>query len=204
MARIVIPAEPLSDGPTALRGWRDADISAIVAACQDPEIPRWTRVPLPYRETDAKAYMLQRHEAIHAGTMAPFAIVAAADPEHLLGSISLLHFAWRHYRAEVGYWLAREGRGQGHVTRAVELICAWGFETLELERIELLAATGNTASQRVAERAGFQREGLLRSHTVAGERRLDMVAYARLATPQRPRGAPPASRGRLRAIRRRS
>ncbi|MDQ6606975.1 MAG: GNAT family N-acetyltransferase, partial [Actinomycetota bacterium] len=180
MARIVLPGEPLGDGQTALRPWRDADIPALTMACQDPEIPRWTRVPTPYRETDARAYMLQRYEAIHAGVMAPFAIIDAADGR-LLGSISLMRFAWEHARGEVGYWLAGDARGRGHATRAVRAICAWGFAALRLERIDLLASTGNLASQRVAERAGFKREAVFRSHTRGSAGREDMVAYGLLA-----------------------
>ncbi len=180
MPRIVLPGEPLVDGDTALRPWRDSDIPALTEACQDPEISRWTRVPMPYRETDARAYMLQRYDAVHAGVMAPFAIVLAGG-ERLLGSVSLMRFSWEHARGEVGYWLARDARGQGHATRAVRAICAWGFATLRLERIDLLAATGNRASQRVAERAGFTAEAVLRSHTRGQTERQDMVAYGLLA-----------------------
>jgi RimJ/RimL family protein N-acetyltransferase len=82
VSRIVLPAEPLSDGRTALRPWRDSDLSAIVAACQDPEIGRWTRVPSPYGEADARAFLLERYDAIHAGRSAPFAIVAPSRAEH--------------------------------------------------------------------------------------------------------------------------
>jgi RimJ/RimL family protein N-acetyltransferase len=180
VARIVLPGEPLVDGETALRPWRDADIPALTAACQDPEISRWTRVPAPYGETDARAYMLQRYDAIQAGVMAPFAITASSDGR-LLGSISLMRFAWEHARGEVGYWLARDARGLGHATRAVQAICAWGFAALRLERIDLLASTGNRASQLVAERAGFTREAVLRSHTRSSAGREDMVAYGLLA-----------------------
>jgi len=98
----------------------------------------------------------------------------------LLGSISLVRFAWEHARGEVGYWLARPARGQGHATRAVRLICGWGLEVLGLERIDLLAATGNPASQRVAERAGFTREAVLRSYMRANFERQDMVAFGLL------------------------
>src|SRR5436190_17479415 len=126
MPKIVLRAEPLIDGPTALRPWRDSDINSIVEACQDPEIVRWTRVPEQYGEVDARAYLMQRYEATHAGAIAPFAIVCAEDLDHLLGSISLLRPVWEHARAEVGYWLAPEGRGHGHVTRALRLITAFG------------------------------------------------------------------------------
>ena len=179
--RIVLPGDPLLDGTTALRAWRDSDLDPLVVACQDPEISRWTRVPYPYASTDARAYLLQRHDSLHAGIAAPFAIVSAADRDHLLGSISLMRFSWQHARAEVGYWLATAARGEGHATRAVRLITAWGFRSLALQRIELMAATGNPASQRVAERCGFTREAVLRSYLQAQHERQDMVAFGLLA-----------------------
>ncbi|MFZ0044154.1 MAG: GNAT family N-acetyltransferase [Solirubrobacteraceae bacterium] len=178
--RIVLPADPLVEGATALRPWRDSDVEGLVAACQDPEIVRWTRVPPRYGEPEARAYLRQRYDAAFAGLTAPFAVVAS-DDGHLLGSISLVHFAWRHSRAEVGYWLAREARGHGHATRALRLICAWAFAALGLERIDLMAATGNPASQHVAERVGFQREAVLRSYMRATYERQDMVAFGLLA-----------------------
>jgi RimJ/RimL family protein N-acetyltransferase len=170
----------LLNRPTALRPWRDSDLHAIVAACQDPEIARWTSVPAAYGEADARGYLLNRYHALHAGLTAPFAIVAADAGSELLGSISLMRPGWEHRRAEVGYWLGASARGQGHATRAVRLICAWGFEALGLERIELLAATGNPASQRVAERAGFTREAVLRSYMRQQGERRDMVAFGLL------------------------
>ncbi len=182
MSRVVLPGTPLVDGATALRPWRDSDLHAIVAACQDPEIARWTRVPWPYGESDARRYLLQRFDAIHCGTSAPFAIVRAGADSVLLGSISLMAPEWSDRRAEVGYWLAREARGHGHATRAVRLICHWGFESLGLERIDLLAASANGASQRVAERARFTREGLLRSYMSGKEGRQDMIAFGLLSS----------------------
>lgn len=180
--RIVLPGEPLVDGPTALRAWRDSDLRPLVTACQDPEISRWTRVPFPYGPSDARNYLLQRHDALHAGASAPFAVVRAEDRDQLLGSISLMRFSWKNARAEVGYWLARDARGQGHITRAVRLITNWGFVHLGLQRIDLVAATGNPASQRVAERCGFTREAVLRSYMVSKTGRDDMVAFGLLPT----------------------
>lgn len=178
---IVLPRRPLVDGPTALRAWRDDDIDAIVRACQDPQIARWTRVPENYTEVDAYAYLLERDASLHAGATAPFAIVAADELGRLLGSVSILRLRWEHLRGEIGYWLAPEARGTGHATRAVGLACDWAFRSLGLERIDLLAAVGNAASQRVAERAGFTREAVLRSHTRGPHGREDMVAFALFA-----------------------
>jgi RimJ/RimL family protein N-acetyltransferase len=179
--RILLPAEPLVEGETALRAWRDSDLPGLVEACQDHEIVRWTRVPASYGEADARAYLRQRYDAAFAGLTAPFAVVDAADRQ-LLGSISLMRFSWENARGEVGYWLARPARGHGHATRAVRLICAWGFAALRLERIDLMAATGNPASQHVAERAGFTREAVLRSYMQGAFERQDMVMFGLLKT----------------------
>jgi RimJ/RimL family protein N-acetyltransferase len=178
--KVVLPAEPIVEGPTALRPWRESDIPAIVAACQDREIPRWTSVPYDYGEADARGFMLARYDAILNATAAPFAIVSAADHDELLGSVSLLRLAWLNLRGEVGYWLADSARGRGHATRAVLAICRWGFEALGLQRIDLHAATGNAASQRVAQRCGFTREAVLRSYLRGKDGRQDIVVFGLL------------------------
>ena len=179
--RIVLGAQPLVEGATSLRPWRDDDADDLVELCRDPEIARWTRVPAAYGPADARAYLMSRYESTHAGLSAPFAITET-DGGALVGSISLMRFHWAHRRGEVGYWLGARARGRGHATRAVGLVCAWGFRALALERIDLLAATGNPASQRVAQRAGFTREAALRSYMQGTAERLDMVCFGLLAS----------------------
>lgn len=179
--RIVLAAEPLVDGPTSLRPWRDDDLPALARIGRDPDVTHWMGLPREYRDSDARAYLMSRYDGLHVGIRAPYAIVSC-DDGGLLGSIALAHFAWEDGRGEVGYWLASGARGAGHATRAVRLISAWGFEALGLERIELQAAVDNPASQRVAERAGFSREAVLRSRwTTYGGERHDMVCFGLLA-----------------------
>jgi RimJ/RimL family protein N-acetyltransferase len=179
MTRIVLPGEPLVDGPTVLRPWRDSDVRAVAEACADPEIARWTTVPDNYGEADARAFLLYRYDAMLAGNTAPFAVVSVADK--LLGSIALMRLDWDHRRGEAGYWLAAWARGQGHATRALQLISSWGFRSLGLGRIDLFAATANVPSQRVAERAGFVPEAVLRSYMRGKQGQQDMIAYGLLA-----------------------
>ena len=64
---------------------------------------------------------------------------------------------------EIGYLVAAEARGQGIAGRSVALLTRWGFDELGLERIELRIDTDNVASARVAERAGYRLDGVLRS-----------------------------------------
>src|ERR687897_987938 len=71
---------------------------------------------------------------------------------------------WVHGRiGELGYWAAPEFRGRGYVTRAVRLLSRWAFDDVELPRLQLGTFPGNTASERVAQKCGFTREGLLRA-----------------------------------------
>jgi RimJ/RimL family protein N-acetyltransferase len=181
-ARIVFPPQPFGDGVVALRRWRDEDLTWLVEALQTPEIPRWTRMPYPYRETDGRSFLARRDEEARHGLAAHFAIVEAPDGPPL-GGISLQRFAWEHERADVGYWVSLPAQGRGVATRALRLACDFGFRTLGLQRIGLQAAAANLASQTVAERGGFTREALLRSWQAGGDgRRADYVAFGRLVT----------------------
>jgi ribosomal-protein-alanine N-acetyltransferase len=178
--RPLVLSEPLSDGVVALRHWRDDDVPAIVAACQDPEIPRWTHVPVPYTEEDARSYLMALPTAMAAGERCSFALVAGGDEP--VGNVGFPRVSWPDERAEVGYWLAAHARGRGLVTRAVRLISAWGLHEVGFHRIELMASTENGASLRVAERVGFTREGVLRGYALASGVRRDIVMFSRLAS----------------------
>jgi RimJ/RimL family protein N-acetyltransferase len=152
---LALPDPPLSDGVVALRRWTAADLPAIVEACQDPEIPRWTLVPSPYGESDARAYLERVADGWDADARATFAVVDAADPGALLGAAGLYAIEWDLRVADIGYWVAAPARGRGVATRAVELLAGWAFGSLGLERLDLRAHEHNTASHAVARRAGF-------------------------------------------------
>jgi RimJ/RimL family protein N-acetyltransferase len=98
----------------------------------------------------------------------------------VLGCISLDEVRLDHGRAAVGYWLAPEARGRGAATQAVRLLARWAFAELGLARLELTCGPDNEASQRIAERCGFSREGLLRSHVPFKGGRRDSVIYSLL------------------------
>jgi RimJ/RimL family protein N-acetyltransferase len=87
----------------------------------------------------------------------------------------------RRENGEIGYWCAAEARGRGVVTRAVRMLSRYAFDELEIGRLEIFVDVDNAASRRVAERAGYQLEGVLRSHILNrdGSRR-DVVIYSLL------------------------
>src|SRR6266511_2375891 len=169
MAAIPLPAPPLRDASLALRPFHHGDAGAIVAACQDPEIPRWTAVPSPYGDQDARDYLSRAELDRRRGHELGLAVVDAASGA-LLGAVGLRPDP-EHRKGELGYWIAAGARRRGVGARAVRLLALWALRDLGLERLEILVNPANLASQRLAERAGFTREGLLRSYRVRkGER----------------------------------
>ncbi|MFL5835028.1 MAG: GNAT family N-acetyltransferase [Solirubrobacteraceae bacterium] len=175
MGPIPLPDPALADGDLALRPWRPEDVPALVAACKDPEIPRWTLVPSPYSEDDARLWLAAQSAARRGGRRVELAIVDLDD--RLLGSIAIARSADGRV-GEVGYWVAAEARRRGVATRSVQLLAEWAFDELGLERIELLTEPENRASQRVAEAAGFTRERLLRAHREQKGTLRDFYLYA--------------------------
>ena len=80
----------------------------------------------------------------------------------------------------MGYWVAPEQRRRGAASRSVRLLTDWAFDTLGIVRVQLMADRRNDASQAVARRCGFQREGVLRSYEDRLGTRIDYVMFSRL------------------------
>lgn len=163
MSELRWPRRALTDGTVVLRRWREEDLPQLVEICQDPEIQRRTRVPSPYTEQDARAWLDGHDEEVRRGAGLSLCVADAGDPERVLASIGVVGGDPDDRVAEVGYWVAPEARGRGVATAAVRLLARWLFEELDRARIELVVATDNVASQAVARKAGFTREGVKRS-----------------------------------------
>jgi RimJ/RimL family protein N-acetyltransferase len=179
MAELRFPVPPLA-GDVLLRPWRAADVPGIVLAFSDPVMQRFSWRTAPYTGTDARGYLAEQEEARLRGEGLNFALVEPHDQDVVLGCVSLSEVRVDQGRAAVGYWLAPQGRGRGAATQAVRLLARWAFADLGLARLELTCGPDNEASQHVAERCGFSREGLLRSHVPFKGGRRDSVIYSLL------------------------
>jgi RimJ/RimL family protein N-acetyltransferase len=147
----------LDDDVITLRPPAPGDIDAITDACQDPEIPRWTRVPSPYTRAHAVDFVERSSRTWAQGTDAPFVIVDAETGD-LLGAIGVHRFGGEDGGPEVGYWIERDARGRGVATRALRLVADWAARELGV-RLLLQADVRNAASRRVAEKVGFRYVG---------------------------------------------
>jgi RimJ/RimL family protein N-acetyltransferase len=173
----------ITAGRLLLRPWRRSDVGAVLRAWTDPEIRRWGRygAVVPDRE-NFEGWVEWNHHQWGAGERAGFA-VWSVDEDLLVGSLSLRDFGRgpgssaggagsggeRAYgeQGEAGYWIVPAWRGRGAAPAALGALSAWAFTAtaqggLGLRRIILLHSVRNTASCRVAQKAGFRLEGTTR------------------------------------------
>jgi RimJ/RimL family protein N-acetyltransferase len=161
-----------------LRPWGADDADAVFAACQDPEIQRWTQVPVPYAVEHAEGFVAQ----IAPQTWTEGGGLFAVEPLEggpLVGSIGL--FPPSDGVAEAGYWTAPGHRGRGLTGEALRVLADWALDEVGVHRVELLVDPANIGSRRVAESAGFVAEGTIRQRFLHRGRPSDVVLYARLA-----------------------
>ena len=179
MAALPLPSPPLGDDVVLLRPWRKTDVPAQLGAFGDAVFQQFSDWA-PRTPDDARAGLVEHERARHRGEQIELAVVEPDDEEAVLGGCSLNRVDLEQGRAAVGFWLATDARGRGVATHAVRLIAGWAFAELGLARLELTCGPDNDASQRVAERCGFTREGVLRSHMPFKGGRRDTVLFSLL------------------------
>ncbi|MFC5959119.1 GNAT family N-acetyltransferase [Streptomyces pratens] len=136
------------------------DTDAVYAACQDPDIQRWTTVPSPYLPEHAQGFTEQMcPDGWTSGSMFTFGVFLPSG--ELTG---MLGITMRSLGVgEIGYWGTKKHRGNGYITEAAVAASRWAFTKMSIDRVEWRAEVGNRASRAVAEGAGFVIEGTLRS-----------------------------------------
>jgi [ribosomal protein S5]-alanine N-acetyltransferase len=171
------PPEPgLRDAVVSLRPLGATDLATVEAALDDPEICHW----FDNRGVSARDVVERAAARWECSEAAEFGLL---DGGECVGSLWLTLGA--DSRATVGYWLLPHARGKGLVAHALVLVSRWAFDELGVKRIGLLADPRNVASLRVAERAGFQREGVLRAWADVNGERVDQASYSLLPTDPR-------------------
>ncbi|WP_168207625.1 GNAT family N-acetyltransferase [Microlunatus elymi] len=178
--RAGFPNETISRDQVSLRELLPED-APTVAAAVDAEILRWLPLlPNPYRLEDAAFFCT---EVAPATLRSGKGIVRAVEVDgQLAGVIDLKKADWRARTVEVGYWTAGWARGRGLTSATVDLLSRWALTEQGFRRVELRAAVGNVGSQRVAERAGFAREGVLRWAGLTADEPTDIVVFSRIRT----------------------
>ena len=163
-----------------LRAPTEDDIGLIAPAFRDPEVGG--EAGLPPVDADTLRVMLREQLPMFRvrGLMAPYLIEDTTNGT-ILGGANLRHFDPMRDTVELGYWLFVEARGRGIATRVVHELVEHS-QANGIMRVEAHVRIGNTASERVLERAGFEREGVKRRLLRHGGERVDATLFA-LVTP---------------------
>jgi RimJ/RimL family protein N-acetyltransferase len=159
-----------------LRPWRDADVPRIVEACRDERTQHWLgRMPDPYQEADARAWLEHQNENRATGQGVQWAVVEPEDDRALaaIGYFDLVP----EVELEIGYWAHPDARGRGVVSRAMAEVVRYAFDDLGVRRVTAGAASGNAASRHVIEANGLRSWGTERLGIAVREGRADVVWY---------------------------
>ncbi|MGW3488505.1 GNAT family N-acetyltransferase [Streptomyces sp. NPDC001054] len=168
----------LVSGNLRLRAFDAGDVEDVRLGCSDEETQRWLPLPRPYDAEVARSWCTDlSHHLRTSGEGIQWAITDR-ETGRLLGATGLNRTDWRGLVSEVGYWVGPWARRRGVAVGATRAVAGWLLGERGFERLELRAATGNHASQAVAERAGFVREGVLRNAGHVHEGRVDTVLYS--------------------------
>ena len=175
--QLTFPDEGLPIGDIVVRLPRPGDEDAIAAAFADEELreagnlPRLTRAEL----TEALPHI---GALVESGRLAPL-VVADAETGEILGGGTLHHLDAERSVLEIGYWLYPHARGRGVATRLARALAEHAF-SIGVRRVAAYVNVGNVESERVLERAGFAREGVVRSLPKPDGRRVDKTLFSLL------------------------
>jgi [ribosomal protein S5]-alanine N-acetyltransferase len=171
------PTTPPAHGSILLREIADDDVHLAIELGEDPYIPLIGTLPAHPTNQQAMEWLQRGRDGYLEGIRMSF-VIADAESGKAVGTIGLRVGQLSAGRASVGYAVSPLHRGRGVATSALKALTAFAWTIPGLHRIEVYVEPWNDASVRVAERCGYLREGLLRSHQEIGGTRRDMVLYA--------------------------
>ena len=173
--RLAFPDDGIVDGDLVVRLPREDDLDALVPAFADPELREAGNLP-PFGREELIATLPHLPAMVASGRLLPLVV---SDRDDVVGGGTLHHLDAERSIIELGYWLYPRGRGRGIATRVARLLAEHAF-SLGVERVAAYVNVGNHASERVLERSGFTREGVIRSLPKPDGTRVDKTLFSLL------------------------
>src|SRR5262245_1932262 len=162
-----------------VRLYQKGDVEAIHAAALESvaEVYPWMAwCHARYTLHEAREWVMLQIELARQRNAFEFVIVGAGG--RLLGGCGINQINPMNRFANLGYWVRTSAAGRGVAPAAVRAVTAYAFRETDLLRLEIVVAVGNTRSQRVAEKVGAVREGVLRSRLLLPTGPSDAVMYS--------------------------
>jgi RimJ/RimL family protein N-acetyltransferase len=175
--RLSLPQDGIADGDVVLRFATEDDVDALLAAVADPELREAANMPNLGPE-EARASLAHLPALMASGRMLPMTALDAPTGDIVGGGI-LHHLDAERAIVEIGYWVLPHARRRGIATQIARLLAEHAF-ALGVERVAAYVNVDNPASERVLDRAGFTREGVVRSMPKPDGRRVDKTLFSLL------------------------
>lgn len=135
---------------------------------------------MDYTRDDAVAFVRESIQAWKDDKAYDYAVRAKPEPDHHIGNISIWQTSRSGKIGEIGYWVRSDLIGRGYGTEATRAVMQVGFDTMGLHKVVLRIAVGNLASERIAEKLGYKREGVLREELLIRGNWIDHTLYSML------------------------
>lgn len=164
----VAPIPVLETERLRLRPFTLDDEAEVFALVSHPEVARFVRFEAHRTPAETRAFLQSAQQHYHRSDPFSWAIVRRED-ERVIGSCGFVSQAGERQSAEIGYWLGKPYWGKGYAAEAARALVRFGFEQMNLERVEAKCFVENRAGQRVIEKLGMRFEGTDRSEMIKGE-----------------------------------
>ncbi|MDX6426635.1 MAG: hypothetical protein QOD52_2040 [Gaiellaceae bacterium] len=175
--RLSFPEEGLRFDDLVLRLPRSEDLQGLAAAFTDGELREADNIS-PFSRDELAKGLPHLPGLVASGRLAPL-VVADVESGVIFGGGTLHHLDPERGIIEVGYWLYPRARGRGIATKVARVLAEYAF-TLGVQRVAAYVIVGNLQSERVLERAGFTREGVIRSMPKGDGPRVDKTIFSLL------------------------
>jgi RimJ/RimL family protein N-acetyltransferase len=177
LPKLSVPSEGIRAGDVILRFPSLEDVDGILPAFTDPELREAGNLPAFGRE-ELVGSIQELPSLADSGRLLALAALDART-EEVIGGGTLHHLDAERGIVEIGYFVLPHARGQGLGSHIARMLAEHAF-SLGVERVAAYVNVGNTPSERVVERAGFTREGVVRSLPKPDGRRVDKTLFSLL------------------------
>ncbi len=159
-----------------LRKMTHEDAEDIFRYLSDPEVIRYS-IGEPHKDLDNSIAYIDSVLTAYENNYAGLWCIVPKDTNRVIGTCGIEIWFKEHQRAEIGYSLSQDNWGNGYMTEALHAIVQFGFEKMDLNRIEAFCHVDNAPSLRVLEKIGLRQEGMLRQHTFSRDQFFDVFVY---------------------------
>ena len=165
-----------------IRTFKDDDVIPFHAAATESiehmhEFMPWCHHK--YSVEESEAWVTSRSESWSSADEYSF-IIYSVESNELLGGVAINQINSIHKIGNIGYWIRKKALNKGVATKAVFLVSEFGFNTLGLNRLEIVTLPNNLASKRVAEKFGAKYEGIMQKRLLVHGSALDACMYSKV------------------------